>query len=169
MSEVCSGGCRSCGLSFKDTQERRPLAFNGRKWLEVLRLQYGENLQGLSLDELSLLPDAEWEQPKPKDSLWRKLGFGALRHPSQPNFSFDDCPDFFDGASYLTALTEKYGEDLRELPAEAVRNLPTLELPEDNHPSWPRHVSPSEAIELNRRSYVFLHMPVVRHPAEEAA
>lgn len=141
----------------------RPKLFSGREWLRVLVEQYGENLKGLSLAELEKLPDTGWVQPEQKPSLLEKvgekLGLVATKHPSQPGFRFDDCPDFFDGKSYLNSLVQTYGEDLEHLPVQAIRNLPILETkPLDNpdiNSGYLKYVSPAEAIELERGAYEF--------------
>lgn len=148
------------------TQEEPGYArWYGRDWVRVLVEQYGDDLRGLTLDQLAQLPDIGWEQSTVvHDSLMvrlkRKLGRIGIKHPSEPSFSFEDCADFFDGASYLAALRDKYGENLEHMPNEVWRQLPVLENAdrrfEPIETRYLRRASPAERVDALRQVEVFL-------------
>jgi len=151
----------------------RPALFSGREWLRILRTQYGEDLRGLTLAELEKLPDIEWAAVvETKKNIrrfpWLRKQVVIAQHPSEPGFSFDNFPEFFDGRTYVRCLTEQYGENLEDLPPAAIRNLPVLHPP---YPAWYRdersHLedhSPAESIDLQRRGYAFLQRPAIHFP-----
>jgi len=152
----------------------RPYFFSGRGWLHVLRTQYGADLRGLTLQEPEKLPDIEWpevqEKKRPRKFPWVRQHVRVAQHPSEPGFSFDNFPEFFDGKTYLYCLIEQYGENLEDLSPEAVHALPILDppFPRDYHDnrSHLKEYSPAESIDLQRRSHAFLERPIVYFPEE---
>lgn len=135
-----------------------------KEWLHDLRERYGEDLRGLSLEELERLPDIKWSPEVYPTSIWQRivarLGGTAIKHPSEPGFSFDECEDFFDGRSYIRALTRMYGDGLEAMPDSMREQMPIIAGGDLSNPDitsgYLQRPTPAESIDLQRETHVFL-------------
>ncbi len=155
---MAAAGCRDrrcSGFQERPLFTERPKLFDGRLWVSVLREQYGNDLRGLTLAELAQLPEVGWVQPPHKKGIRQRLGRQAVLHPGEEGFRFDQCPDFFDGEAYLTALVAEFGEGLEDLPPEAISRLPILTRT-DPQQTYPRQLTAAQVVDAQRGSHQFL-------------
>lgn len=132
-------------------------------WIQILTEQYGDELRGLSLQELSQLPPTKWVQAPTKKQ--------STKHPGDPDFSFADLPDFFDGQGYLQSLVAQCDGDIVRA-STLIREAIDIQLPSATPTKYgqititPEGSSPAERIDNMRLSYEFTSRAVAYFPLD---